>query len=125
MAKNSPIEWTDATWNPWYGCLKVSPGCRDCYMYREQKQYGGNPYDKAIENTFSGSPEMGRRSHHLYLIVVRLLHRQSGPLAPGGMGDYPTDPASYLPGLNQTARVHRGSAPEDLAMGTCLPWRQH
>jgi protein gp37 len=45
MAKNSPIEWTDATWNPWYGCTKVSPGCRDCYMYREQKQYGGNPYD--------------------------------------------------------------------------------
>jgi protein gp37 len=45
MAKNSAIEWTDGTWNPWYGCIKVSPGCRNCYMYREQKQYGGNPYD--------------------------------------------------------------------------------
>jgi protein gp37 len=45
MAKNSAIEWTDGTWNPWYGCIKVSPGCRNCYMYREQKQYGGNPDD--------------------------------------------------------------------------------
>lgn len=30
MGKNSKIEWTDHTWNPWYGCMKISPGCRDC-----------------------------------------------------------------------------------------------
>jgi len=41
MASN--IEWTDETWNPWYGCKKVSPGCQFCYMYREQEQYGGEP----------------------------------------------------------------------------------
>jgi protein gp37 len=45
MGKTSAIEWTDATWNPWYGCIKVSAGCRNCYMYRQQQRYGGNPSD--------------------------------------------------------------------------------
>lgn len=43
MAEHSHIQWTEATWNPWYGCLKVSCGCKFCYMYREMKQYGRNP----------------------------------------------------------------------------------
>jgi protein gp37 len=30
MGKNSKIEWTDHTWNPCYGCMKISLGCRDC-----------------------------------------------------------------------------------------------
>lgn len=29
--ENSSIEWTDHTFNPWYGCTKVSPGCANCY----------------------------------------------------------------------------------------------
>ena len=31
MAENSKIEWTDHTFNPWWGCVKVSPGCTNCY----------------------------------------------------------------------------------------------
>lgn len=31
MADKSAIEWTDATFNPWVGCAKVSPGCAHCY----------------------------------------------------------------------------------------------
>jgi protein gp37 len=34
MAANSPIEWTEATWNPVTGCDKVSPGCAHCYAER-------------------------------------------------------------------------------------------
>lgn len=34
MATNSPIEWTDATWNPVAGCSIVSPGCTNCYAMR-------------------------------------------------------------------------------------------
>ena len=37
------IEWTDRTWNPWYGCHKVSPGCKFCYMFRDKARYGQNP----------------------------------------------------------------------------------
>ena len=29
--KNSNIEWTDNTFNPWVGCTRVSPGCQHCY----------------------------------------------------------------------------------------------
>jgi protein gp37 len=29
--ENSSIEWTDHTFNPWFGCTKVSPGCANCY----------------------------------------------------------------------------------------------
>lgn len=31
MAKDSKIEWTHHTFNPWWGCTKVSPGCKHCY----------------------------------------------------------------------------------------------
>ena len=29
-----------ADWNPWHGCTKVSPGCRYCYVYRQDEMYG-------------------------------------------------------------------------------------
>lgn len=31
MAKETKIEWCDATFNPWMGCTKVSPACDHCY----------------------------------------------------------------------------------------------
>ncbi len=31
MGRNSRIEWTHHTFNPWWGCSKVSPACRNCY----------------------------------------------------------------------------------------------
>jgi protein gp37 len=43
MGERSAIEWTDATWNPWRGCDKVSPGCAHCYMFTEQRRYGRDP----------------------------------------------------------------------------------
>ncbi len=43
MGESSAIEWTEATWNPWHGCLKVSPGCAHCYMYRDKRRYGQDP----------------------------------------------------------------------------------
>jgi protein gp37 len=43
VAKTSAIEWTEATWNPWHGCHKVSPGCAHCYMYRDKLRYGQDP----------------------------------------------------------------------------------
>jgi len=31
MGENSKISWTDHTFNPWWGCTEVSPGCDACY----------------------------------------------------------------------------------------------
>lgn len=43
MSEKSAIEWTEATWNPWMGCTKVSAGCDNCYMFTEQRRYGNDP----------------------------------------------------------------------------------
>lgn len=29
-----------ADWNPWHGCTKISPGCKYCYVYRQDELYG-------------------------------------------------------------------------------------
>lgn len=54
MGDVSIIEWTDSTWNPWRGCDKVSPGCADCYMFRDQRRYGRDPsvVVRAADGTF-------------------------------------------------------------------------
>lgn len=38
MAHNSPIEWTESTWNPVTGCTKISDGCKNCYAERLAKR---------------------------------------------------------------------------------------
>ncbi len=43
MGEKTGIEFADKTWNPWQGCHKVSPGCDNCYMYREKIRYGQEP----------------------------------------------------------------------------------
>lgn len=40
MGKESKIQWTENTWNPWHGCHKVSAGCKYCYMFRDKEKYG-------------------------------------------------------------------------------------
>ena len=40
MAKNSSIEWTHHTFNPWWGCTKVSPACDHCYAETWAKRVG-------------------------------------------------------------------------------------
>ncbi len=54
MARNSPIEWTDHTFNPWWGCTKVSPGCTNCYADRLSTRYGYDVWGPGAERrTFS------------------------------------------------------------------------
>lgn len=54
MAEKTGIEWADATWNPWMGCKKVSPGCKNCYMFRDMTFYGRDPNTvvRAADSTF-------------------------------------------------------------------------
>lgn len=42
------IEWTDETWNPVTGCVKVSPGCKHCYAETFAERFRGvvNPNGK-------------------------------------------------------------------------------
>jgi protein gp37 len=38
MAEQSAISWTDATFNPWIGCTRVSPACDRCYAARDNER---------------------------------------------------------------------------------------
>ena len=41
MGENSAIEWTHHTFNPWWGCTKVSDGCKHCYAETLDRRTGG------------------------------------------------------------------------------------
>lgn len=40
MGFNSSIEWTTHTFNPWWGCTKVSDGCKHCYAETLSRRWG-------------------------------------------------------------------------------------
>lgn len=42
MAESTDIAWTDSTFNPWWGCSKVSPGCDHCYAETLDHRTGGD-----------------------------------------------------------------------------------
>ena len=40
IGKSTGISWTDHTFNPWWGCTKVSAGCDHCYAETFDKRVG-------------------------------------------------------------------------------------
>ncbi|MGN0532661.1 MAG: DUF5131 family protein [Eubacterium sp.] len=36
------IKWTEANWNPWHGCTRISDGCKHCYVYRQDEAHGND-----------------------------------------------------------------------------------
>ena len=55
MAEHSEIGWTNATWNPWIGCEKVSPGCDHCYAEALETRYGRD-FSKVRRSTTFNDP---------------------------------------------------------------------
>ncbi len=53
-----------ADWNPWHGCTKISPGCKYCYVYRQDERYDNkisssichknNTYDLPVKKKRNG-----------------------------------------------------------------------
>lgn len=56
MGDQTGIGWTDKTWNPWHGCHHVSPGCDNCYMFAQKKQYGQDPENVVRSKTTFDAP---------------------------------------------------------------------
>lgn len=48
MGDETGISWCDSTFNPWWGCWPVSPGCALCYADREASRRG---YDQLWQKT--------------------------------------------------------------------------
>jgi protein gp37 len=74
MADSSPIEWTDATWNPVTGCSKISPGCKFCYAERMahrlqamgQKNYR-NGFDVTLQPHMLEHPLRWRKPRRVFV----------------------------------------------------------
>lgn len=47
MSERTGIAWTDHTFNPWWGCVKVSPGCQHCYAETLSERYGHDVWGPA------------------------------------------------------------------------------
>ena len=60
MSESTIIAWTTRTWNPWRGCTKISPGCKNCYMFTAQERYGRNPKEVVRTKTW-GDPVKWQR----------------------------------------------------------------
>ncbi len=41
MSDKTKIEWCDSTFNPWWGCTKIAPGCDNCYAAAMDHRLGG------------------------------------------------------------------------------------
>lgn len=54
MAKDSRIEWTHHTFNPWWGCVKVSDACDNCYAEAWAKRLGADVWGAKNDRRFFG-----------------------------------------------------------------------
>jgi protein gp37 len=54
MGKNSAIEWTHHTFNPWWGCTKVSQACKLCYAEAWARRTGGHFWGPRAPRRFFG-----------------------------------------------------------------------
>lgn len=60
MGENTKIEWAHHTFNPWYGCQKVGPGCDHCYAEGWAKRSGLVKWGPGMERRRS-SPHNWRK----------------------------------------------------------------
>jgi protein gp37 len=54
MAKDSQIEWTHHTFNPWWGCVKLSPACAHCYAESWARRFGDELWGGDAPRRFFG-----------------------------------------------------------------------
>lgn len=54
MGATTEISWTDATFNPWWGCVNVSPACDHCYAETFSKRTGNAVWGKDAPRRFMG-----------------------------------------------------------------------
>jgi protein gp37 len=86
------IEWTDRTWNPWWGCDKIAPECDHCYAARFagrglHPQFGGvatrGDWTGAIKQTTEtawAAPLMWRKPDRVFTCSMSDFWHEDVPL---------------------------------------------
>lgn len=54
MGENTKIEWATHTFNPWWGCVKVSEACKHCYAEAWAKRVGQPVWGPKSDRRFFG-----------------------------------------------------------------------
>jgi protein gp37 len=63
MGVSTAISWTDHTFNPWWGCERVSPGCQHCYAEAFAKRTGHAVWGKTAERRMFGDKHWAQPLH--------------------------------------------------------------
>jgi protein gp37 len=76
VSSDTKIEWCDHTFNPWWGCQEISPGCDHCYAKRLDKRTGGTHWgpDAERRRTSETNWKLPRRWNDQY----QAFHNQHG-----------------------------------------------
>lgn len=88
MGTLSAIEWTEMTWNPVTGCIKISQGCKNCYAERmAQRLYymGSHRYSNRFEPTLHEDlidiPRKWKKSRTVFVNSMSDLFQEAVPTA--------------------------------------------
>jgi len=54
MAELTGIQWCHHSFNPWWGCVEVSPGCDHCYARQDARRYGHLVWGRDAGRRFFG-----------------------------------------------------------------------
>lgn len=81
MAISSEISWTGGTWNPFFGCTRVGPGCDHCYAVLEAHRktansklpayYGSGVTGYNAEGALDWTGKIGRNSDAVWSLPLR------------------------------------------------------
>lgn len=136
MGLNSNIEWTTHTFNPWWGCTKVSDGCKFCYAELLSRRYGKDVWGpgktrRLMSDNYWTSPikwnkeaaEQGVR-HRVFCASMADVFEEK---APQGQLERLWELIRITPNLDWqllTKRPHRiaGSLPDDWDNGYTNVW---
>lgn len=86
MAKNSRIEWTDATWSPVTGCTPASEGCQNCYAKRMANRLRGrcgypadDPFKVTMHEDRLGEPLRWKKPRKVFVCSMSDLFHEDVP----------------------------------------------
>jgi len=54
VGRDTKIEWAHHSWNPWWGCVRVSPACQHCYAESFAKRTGHGVWGVDAPRRFFG-----------------------------------------------------------------------
>jgi protein gp37 len=87
MASKSNIEWTEMTWNPVTGCVKLTQGCKHCYAERMAKRLTAmenpryrNGFNPTLHHDLVGLPRAWKKARTVFVNSMSDLFQEAVPL---------------------------------------------